>query len=137
MDMAFSFFPFSEEREVISVVKQRVYCTCKKSRCLKKYCVCFANNIPCDPSKCHCTNCGIPAAAEVVRIPIPPVKRKVASLDGYLTPDNKRKRQGGDEILQPPVVAVDSDRLLYDPYEVDCFEDDIYSSHVPVFVKFN
>ena len=32
-------------------------CTCKKSRCLKLYCQCFASSTVCDPSKCKCTAC--------------------------------------------------------------------------------
>jgi len=32
-------------------------CTCKKSRCLKLYCQCFASSIVCDKSKCKCLIC--------------------------------------------------------------------------------
>ena len=31
-------------------------CSCKRSRCLKKYCECFQAGIPCD-ANCKCTNC--------------------------------------------------------------------------------
>lgn len=31
-------------------------CSCKRSRCLKKYCECFQAGIPCD-SNCKCINC--------------------------------------------------------------------------------
>lgn len=37
----------------------RIYpgaCRCRKSRCLKKYCVCFAAGIECT-SNCRCSNC--------------------------------------------------------------------------------
>ena len=32
-------------------------CTCKKSRCLKLYCQCFASSSICDQSRCKCTSC--------------------------------------------------------------------------------
>jgi len=32
-------------------------CTCKKSRCLKLYCQCFASSIICNPDKCKCLSC--------------------------------------------------------------------------------
>lgn len=32
-------------------------CGCQKNRCLKKYCNCFAEMIPCDDSKCSCKDC--------------------------------------------------------------------------------
>ena len=34
-------------------------CTCKNSRCLRKYCLCFSNAKPCT-DKCSCTNCSNP-----------------------------------------------------------------------------
>jgi hypothetical protein len=35
--------------------KKKICCTCTKSQCLKKYCECFANDIPCQG--CECLNC--------------------------------------------------------------------------------
>ena len=32
-------------------------CNCKKSKCLKKYCICFSAGIKCDNNKCKCTDC--------------------------------------------------------------------------------
>lgn len=32
-------------------------CTCKRSKCLKLYCQCFAASLFCDSSKCNCTTC--------------------------------------------------------------------------------
>ena len=32
-------------------------CTCKKSRCLKLYCQCFAVSALCDPNSCKCASC--------------------------------------------------------------------------------
>lgn len=32
-------------------------CTCKKSRCLKLYCQCFAASALCDSTKCRCESC--------------------------------------------------------------------------------
>ena len=32
-------------------------CTCKKSRCLKLYCQCFASSALCDSTKCKCASC--------------------------------------------------------------------------------
>ena len=32
-------------------------CNCKKSKCLKFYCECFAASIYCSPTDCHCTMC--------------------------------------------------------------------------------
>lgn len=31
-------------------------CTCKRNRCIKKYCVCFKNGVHCGP-KCRCGGC--------------------------------------------------------------------------------
>ncbi|CAB9530914.1 tesmin/TSO1-like CXC [Seminavis robusta] len=33
-------------------------CSCKKNRCLKKYCDCFANGVICIDEKCTCKSCG-------------------------------------------------------------------------------
>lgn len=32
-------------------------CSCKKNRCLKKYCDCFSSGVKCDPDKCRCVDC--------------------------------------------------------------------------------
>lgn len=32
-------------------------CSCKRNRCLKKYCSCFAEGVVCDDKKCSCFNC--------------------------------------------------------------------------------
>jgi hypothetical protein len=32
-------------------------CSCKRNKCLKKYCACFSEGIPCDDDKCGCANC--------------------------------------------------------------------------------
>eukprot|EP00940_MAST-03C_sp_MAST-3C-sp2_P001857 g1857.t1 len=34
-----------------------VGCSCKRSRCRKKYCLCFSNGVACEPS-CRCQDCG-------------------------------------------------------------------------------
>ena len=36
-------------------INNKIKCTCSKTSCLKKYCACFANGIPCDG--CECKNC--------------------------------------------------------------------------------
>ncbi len=36
--------------------KKKVCCNCKKSRCLKLYCDCFANGIGCT-KECNCQGC--------------------------------------------------------------------------------
>lgn len=36
---------------------RRKACTCRKSNCLKKYCVCYANGRKCS-DKCRCVDCG-------------------------------------------------------------------------------
>lgn len=33
------------------------YCSCKTSRCLKAYCLCFRSGLPCAPQFCGCTDC--------------------------------------------------------------------------------
>ncbi|KAL7491377.1 hypothetical protein ACHAWT_001902, partial [Skeletonema menzelii] len=33
-------------------------CICKKTKCLKKYCICFSAGIKCDENKCKCKDCG-------------------------------------------------------------------------------
>lgn len=35
----------------------RVYCTCRKSKCLKLYCQCFSSKLICLPDKCRCSDC--------------------------------------------------------------------------------
>ena len=68
-------------------------CTCKNSRCLRKYCLCFSNAKPCT-DKCSCTNCSNPygmnhksdntsgaqkGAKQEVKKPVKkPVKKQVA-----------------------------------------------------------
>ena len=48
-------------------------CSCKKSRCLKKYCECFASNRYCDG--CFCTNCqNLPNPPPIVEDPEPPIR---------------------------------------------------------------
>eukprot|EP00588_Corethron_pennatum_P005452 CAMPEP_0194287186 /NCGR_PEP_ID=MMETSP0169-20130528/34181_1 /TAXON_ID=218684 /ORGANISM="Corethron pennatum, Strain L29A3" /LENGTH=628 /DNA_ID=CAMNT_0039033817 /DNA_START=115 /DNA_END=1997 /DNA_ORIENTATION=+ len=42
-------------------------CTCKKSKCLKLYCQCFAASALCDPSSCRCLVCMNTAAHNVAR----------------------------------------------------------------------
>lgn len=32
-------------------------CICKKTKCLKKYCICFSAGILCDKNNCKCTDC--------------------------------------------------------------------------------
>jgi len=58
-------------------------CTCKKSRCLKRYCDCFRDGVKC-VAACKCVDCqnGRPADAPVVEadaIAAPPTKRLKAS----------------------------------------------------------
>lgn len=36
--------------------KNRVFCSCRKSDCVKEYCVCLKNNQQCN-HRCRCTNC--------------------------------------------------------------------------------
>lgn len=45
-----------EEVFVEQPVGESRKCSCKKSKCLKLYCECFAAGVLCDPS-CKCTNC--------------------------------------------------------------------------------
>jgi hypothetical protein len=35
----------------------RVYCTCRKSKCLKLYCQCFSSKLICLPNSCRCADC--------------------------------------------------------------------------------
>ncbi|KAI2507049.1 DNA-binding transcription factor [Fragilaria crotonensis] len=32
-------------------------CSCKRNKCLKKYCACYSEGIPCDDDKCGCVDC--------------------------------------------------------------------------------
>jgi Tesmin/TSO1-like CXC domain, cysteine-rich domain len=32
-------------------------CSCKRNKCLKKYCACYSEGTSCDDSKCECVNC--------------------------------------------------------------------------------
>ena len=43
------------QKEQSSEVKQKVYCNCKKTKCLKLYCDCFRLNQTCDG--CNCQGC--------------------------------------------------------------------------------
>lgn len=45
---------------------QGIACNCKKSRCLKRYCECFAGGNYCDG--CNCLNCFNNRAAEPARL---------------------------------------------------------------------
>ena len=36
-------------------ISSKIKCTCSKTGCLKKYCACYANGVPCDG--CDCKNC--------------------------------------------------------------------------------
>ena len=36
-------------------ISSKIKCTCSKTGCMKKYCACFANGVPCDG--CDCKNC--------------------------------------------------------------------------------
>jgi len=38
------------------ILRPGTFCTCRKSRCLKMYCQCFADGRMCGPS-CRCLNC--------------------------------------------------------------------------------
>jgi len=40
----------------IAMSASKKYCTCRKTECLKKYCICFAAGKPCN-NMCRCTNC--------------------------------------------------------------------------------
>uniref|UniRef100_A0A7S1FPP5 CRC domain-containing protein n=1 Tax=Corethron hystrix TaxID=216773 RepID=A0A7S1FPP5_9STRA len=50
----------------VSSEGKRNPCNCKKSRCLKLYCECFANEIYCDG--CNCNDCQNIAAYEIKRV---------------------------------------------------------------------
>lgn len=52
-------FPFEElitERKKPRRSRSRAFCTCKNTKCLKKYCVCFAAGHLCG-SSCACVDC--------------------------------------------------------------------------------
>lgn len=36
--------------------EERIYCNCEKTKCLKMYCTCFRNGVPCGHG-CRCKNC--------------------------------------------------------------------------------
>ena len=44
-----------KENNSFSFKKEKLCCSCTKTRCIKKYCECFANNKVC--IDCHCQNC--------------------------------------------------------------------------------
>lgn len=49
-----------------SSTKKPLCCTCTKSRCLKKYCECYANKVYCNG--CNCTNCyNLPKFKELIK----------------------------------------------------------------------
>ena len=37
--------------------KGEIFCNCKNSQCLKRYCECFTRMKYCDPNICTCQNC--------------------------------------------------------------------------------
>ena len=45
----------SDENNSITYKKEKSCCSCTKTRCIKKYCECFANHNYC--IDCHCKNC--------------------------------------------------------------------------------
>ncbi|GMH78733.1 hypothetical protein TrLO_g1462 [Triparma laevis f. longispina] len=44
-------------RSKLEGIKHGSGCHCKKSKCLKKYCECFYNNLPCSDEFCSCLKC--------------------------------------------------------------------------------
>eukprot|EP00357_Protocruzia_adherens_P002367 CAMPEP_0115029298 /NCGR_PEP_ID=MMETSP0216-20121206/36896_1 /TAXON_ID=223996 /ORGANISM="Protocruzia adherens, Strain Boccale" /LENGTH=527 /DNA_ID=CAMNT_0002405813 /DNA_START=163 /DNA_END=1746 /DNA_ORIENTATION=+ len=48
--------PVDDCRQHVDDRPKRTVCNCKKSKCLKLYCVCFAKGIPCGP-ECNCIGC--------------------------------------------------------------------------------
>ena len=49
---------------IVGPLKQPVSCTCRNSKCLKFYCVCFQMGVPCHNCKCQdCANTVGPAGA--------------------------------------------------------------------------
>jgi hypothetical protein len=79
----------------IIIRSERPYCTCKRSNCLKKYCVCFTAGLSCDPDKCRCVNCKDPhrTNSRVAQRPFHHI---------YYTPTKKHRREeesGGATIM--------------------------------------
>jgi len=40
-------------------------CSCKKNRCLKKYCACVADGLSCDSERCICSDCHNTVAVKI------------------------------------------------------------------------
>lgn len=70
-------------------------CTCRRSGCLKLYCVCFAAGASCDKS-CKCTSCGNTDEAHGVNDRLEKARKRVREKYGEkgFTPVRK-KRAGG------------------------------------------
>jgi hypothetical protein len=59
----------------------KIYCTCKKTKCNKKYCTCFANGVKCGYAcSCEdCMNCIKPVVVE--KTPVCIVDESIRQLD--------------------------------------------------------
>src|SRR3990167_8830682 len=51
------FTEYLDEKTSIPTVAVETYCSCKQSRCLKAYCLCFRSGVPCVAGKCGCVDC--------------------------------------------------------------------------------
>jgi hypothetical protein len=57
----------SQNEDSSEILKSAVACNCKKSKCLKLYCDCFAILRYCDPQFCRCTSCCNDVLHEIAR----------------------------------------------------------------------
>ena len=81
-------------------------CTCKNSRCLKLYCVCFKAGSKC-VAACKCVDCqnGRPADAPAVEAIAAPSKKRTPAVKAIAAPSKKRtkKRTPAVEAIAGPM----------------------------------
>ena len=46
-----------KQKEKLTLLGKKRFCTCSKSKCAKKYCECFSYGEKCNPNVCSCVDC--------------------------------------------------------------------------------
>jgi hypothetical protein len=113
----------NESLEKKRAIAEREGCNCKKSRCVRKYCECYAAGLVCRDN-CRCEDCGNNGD-----VPPPPIKRKRKSrakkfrliqqeeeeqegsvADSYVSPTKKQVADMAAALRKPMVTVANKNR---------------------------